>query len=169
MFNSSHKMDNKNENQDSQIPELDLDTASQEELKAYALKTKEANAQLYARTKKAEAIKKESDEALRKAAQKLVGNEPNESFNSNDDRFEKIELVAKGYSDDEITFIMTNGGKKALENPFVKSAVDGIRTQRKAEQAATIESGSKSDISARYTDAQIAKMSSKDLQKLLES
>jgi hypothetical protein len=162
-------METKIENQDSQIPDLDLNTASQEEIKAHALKLKEMNAQLYARTKKAETTKKESDEALRKAVQEKMGTtEPKTEFN-NEDRFARIELMAKGYSDDELDFIMANGGKKALENPFVKSAVEGIRTQRKAEQAATIDSSSKSDISKRYTDAQIAKMSAKQLQELLES
>ena len=163
-------MDKTNEKQELLNPEINLETATVEQLKEFAKKQMEINPQLYARTKKAEADKKASDEALRKAAKQLVGEDTQvKDIISDDARYESIELMAKGYNDDEVAFIMKNGGKKSLENPFVKSAVEGIRTQRKAEQAAQIESGSKSDISKKYTDEQISRMSSKELQKILES
>ena len=165
-------MENNNENADSSIGndqdvnlDLDLDTASPEDIKAAYLATQEKNKQLYARAKKAESGKAEATEVLRKAVQAKT--EP-QNINNTDGQFEKLELIARGYSDDEIDFVLRNGGKKGLENPFVKSALDSLRTQRKAEQASELESSSsKSDISKRYTDEQLSKMSVSQLEKIL--
>lgn len=165
-------MENNIENADSSIGneqdvnlDLDLDTASPEDIKSAYIALQEKNKQVYARAKKAETDKKEAAEALRKAVQQKQ--EPS-NINNTDSQFEKLELIARGYTDDEIDFVLRNGGKKGLENPFVKSALETIRTQRKAEQASELDaSSSKSDISKKYSDDQLSKMSVAQLEKIL--
>lgn len=82
-------------------------------------------------------------------------------------RLEKIELTAKGYSDEEIKFIQSNGGKSSLENTFVKAAIEKIREQQKAEQASVETESSKSDIEKKYTTSQLKTMSAEELKKIL--
>lgn len=84
-----------------------------------------------------------------------------------DKRLEKIELKTEGYSDDEIVFIQSNGGKKALENTYVKTAIQTIREQRKAEQATVEADSAKSDIEKKYSASQLKSMSAEELRKIL--
>ena len=156
-----------NENQELLKPGvIDLATATPEEIKAFAEKQMEINPQLYARAKKAEEEKKASTEALRKAAlEKQSENLPK----TEDEKYERLELMAKQYTDDEIDFIQKNGGKKSLENPFVKTAIENLREQRKAEAAADINGSGKGNSNIKqYSEGDLAKMSSSQLQKIIE-
>lgn len=164
-------MEKNNESQELLNLDLDLDTATPEQLKEFAGKVKDANKQLYERTKKAETTKKESDELLRKAAEKLAEKKPDLQENKIDESFrESLEFLAEGYKRDEIEFIQKNGGKAALQNPFVKASLDAIRTQRKAEDAADIDGSGKGGVNVRkYTEAELSKMSSSQIQKIIEA
>jgi len=115
--------------------------------------------QLYARAKKAE--------------DKLKELEPNGK--GNDDRSgldeawkERLELIARGYKDDaELDFIMKNGGKKALEDEFVKGAIAKKREEAEALEKVAINTSSKSTIEKTYTPEQISAMSAKELEDVL--
>jgi len=80
---------------------------------------------------------------------------------------ERLELKVEGYKDDEIDFIQKNGGRKALENPIVKTAIDSIRTQRTAENAVVDTDTTKSDVERKYTPDQLRDMPVSELEKLL--
>lgn len=80
---------------------------------------------------------------------------------------ERIELKTEGYSDDEITFLQQNGGRKALENDYVKNAVKSMRDQKAAEAATVETDGGKSEVEKKYTDEQLRDMSTEELAKVL--
>lgn len=82
---------------------------------------------------------------------------------------EKIELKVEGYNNDEIDFIMKNGGREALKNDYVQRAIEAKREQLKAEQALVSEDTSKSDIEKKYTQDQLSKMSADDLENLIKT
>lgn len=115
---------------------------------------KEKNRQLYARLKKAEGELK---------AKKETPAEPR----SPDQHLERLELRVDGYADGEIVEIMKLGGKKALENPIVKKAIDELKTQRIAEGAQVDSDSATSDITRKYSTADLEKMSTADLEKIL--
>lgn len=113
--------------------------------------------QLYARLKKAETRLGElghiEDEITPAVTQSTQGSD-------NSQWQERMELIARGYTDDaELDFIMNNGGKKALENPFVKDAIQVRRDQKTAEATVTMNNDAKSFVERTYTQAEIAKMS----------
>jgi hypothetical protein len=84
---------------------------------------------------------------------------------------EAVDLRLDGYSKDEVSFILRNGGRKALEekDSYVATAISAKREQQKAEE----ESSKAKDTSQmvgttkKYTPEQLAKMSSKELAKIL--
>lgn len=49
------------------------------------------------------------------------------------ERLDRIELRSMQYAADEVDHIMAVGGLKALENPIVKSGIESMRSQKKAE------------------------------------
>jgi hypothetical protein len=113
--------------------------------------------QLYARLKKAETRLGElghiEDEIAPAAGPSSQGSDSSQWQ-------ERMELIARGYTDEsELDFIMGNGGKKALENPFVKDALQVRRDQRSAEATVTMNNDAKSFVERTYTQAEIAKMS----------
>lgn len=88
--------------------------------------------------------------------------------NPTDDNWkQRMELKVDGYDDDAINFILKNGGKKALENPYVVSAIDSIKTKKAAEAATLGEQGQKSGIEKRFTPQEFAKLSSDEQLKVL--
>ncbi len=120
------------------------------ELKEKADKLEETNKKLYARLKNS--------------------SQSNKTEPLKDDSWkERIELKVEGYSDAEVDFILRNGGKKGLENDFVKKAIEVKREQLRAEQALVSEDTSKSDIEKKYTQDQLKNMSTEDLEKLITS
>jgi hypothetical protein len=84
-----------------------------------------------------------------------------------DAKLERLELKTEGYSDDAIAFIQSNGGKKALENDYVKAAVTSIQQQRLAEAAMVVDESAKSDFERTHTAAEIANMTPEELYKVL--
>lgn len=126
-----------------------------------------------AKAKQAEAdAKKYKSIALRRGEKlKTIGNsnKPAEkpAGTSDKDWRERMELKVMGHQDDEIDFLMRNGGKKALDDPFVKQTISNMQTQRKAEIAAVDTDANKSDIEQKYTADQLKGMSTTELEKIL--
>lgn len=152
-------MDNEIELQDSQEPVEAVAEKTEPTLEDYqALAQK--NKELYIRLKKTEAKAKE---AKLEPAPKLSA-EPDPKLN---ERLDRIELQTKGYSDEEIDFMLPLGGKKAIENEFVKAAIESKRQQKRAEAATVDTDSAKSDIEKKYTAEQIKDMSVADMEKIL--
>ena len=84
-----------------------------------------------------------------------------------EEKLERLELRTKGYSDSEIDFLKPYGGEKALENPYVKQALEIMRDKAKAENAVVDTDGGKSDIEKKYTDEQLRNLPTDELEKLL--
>lgn len=123
------------------------------------------NRQLHARTKKAE----------QKAADAIKANpSPNPAPASATDKEkedaawrERMELKTEGYSDEEIAYIQQSGGRKALENTYVKAAIEAMRSQKKAEAAAVSDAAGKSEVEKQYTPEQLKAMPTAELEKIL--
>lgn len=81
-------------------------------------------------------------------------------------KLEKLELRADGYSPDEIEAIMELGGAKALKNPVVQSAIKAMRAEQKSKDATDTVS-SKSPVFKKFTQQDLSKMSSSELEKIL--
>lgn len=109
--------------------------------------------QLYARLQREKEKNKELEELVEQSTEtKQVKSTP--AFE------ERLELIAKGYQDEEITFIQKNGGMKSLKDPMVLAALQARKDKAEAESKAVNNISSKSGVSTRYTESQIAKMSS---------
>lgn len=80
---------------------------------------------------------------------------------------ERMELKTEGYSDEEIAYIQQSGGRKALDNAYVKTAIEAMRTQKKAEQAAVDTTAGKSEVEKQYTPEQLRDMPTAELEKIL--
>jgi len=89
-----------------------------------------------------------------------------EVVNNPDEKISKLELKIDGYSDDEIDFIQKNGGKDALTNPLVVSAIEAQREKKKADDA-SIEGSPKSTIHEKYSKDEIDRMPLDKLEQLL--
>lgn len=83
-----------------------------------------------------------------------------------DKRLERIELGQDGYSKDEVDAIMKLGGAKMVKNPLVKAAIEKLREKKKSKDASS-EHRSKSPVYKKYTQADLDKMSSAELAKIL--
>jgi len=141
--------------------EINLDLADDvETLKAELAKKTDAVRQLTARARNAEELVKKNREVTKQ--------EPVVEKAAGVDLDEVIELRLDGYSKEEVSFIVKNGGRKALtDNSFVKVAIDKIREQKDAEKAIPEMDSNKSDIERKYTTEQLRTMPLKDLEKIL--
>lgn len=80
---------------------------------------------------------------------------------------QKMELKVEGYDDEAVDFLLKNGGRKALENPYIVSAIDAMKI-KKANDAAMISSeGQKSSTEKRFSNAEFARLSHEDQLKAL--
>lgn len=80
---------------------------------------------------------------------------------------ERLTLKVDGYNDEEISKVMELGGLKALQNPLVKKAVEVMREERQAENAQVTGGSTTSDFSRKYSQSDLRKMSSEELEKIL--
>lgn len=135
--------------------------------------TKEANARrhLTARAKKAEEeLKVYKTKEIEAESTTTTSNEsPNvNTYQIND---EVVDLRLDGYSKDEVSWIMQNGGRKALEDTtsYTAIAINAKRDQQKAEQAAsqTADTAGLSEVERKYTQEQLSNMSVKELEAIL--
>lgn len=92
--------------------------------------------------------------------------EPKEDVIDKDERFERLELRADGYSKDEIEEIMALGGTKVLSSKIVQSAIKSMRAEKKSKDA-TEPLSSKSPVYKKFTQDDLSKMSSKEMEKIL--
>jgi len=84
-----------------------------------------------------------------------------------DDRFERLELRADGYSKDEIDEIMSLGGTKVLDTKIVQSAIKYMRADAKSKNASEPVS-SRSPVYKKFTQEDLSKMSSAEMEKILQ-
>ena len=89
-----------------------------------------------------------------------------ESSSVPDERFERLELKADGYSKDEIDQIMELGGTRALDNPLVSKAIQVARREAKS-KAATPSGTAKSPVYQQFSERDLRKMSSEELEKII--
>jgi len=80
---------------------------------------------------------------------------------------ERLELKTEGYNDSEIEFIKQNGGRKSLENPLVKEAIESMRAKARADSAVVDLDSNKSDVEKQYTEGQLKNMPLEELEKLV--
>lgn len=125
----------------------------------------ETETQLYARLKKEEAEKK----SLKAELDALKGNKESQLTNMPDNEWrERMELIARGFNDDaDLDFIMKMGGKKALEDSYVKMALDKKQEEKKATESVSMNVSSKSAIERKYSPQEIQAMSASDMEKVL--
>lgn len=91
---------------------------------------------------------------------------PKEEVLDKDERFERLELRADGYSKDEIEEIMSLGGTKVLDSKIVQSAIKAMRAEAKSKDARE-PLNSKSPVFKKFTQDDLNKMSSKEIEKIL--
>jgi hypothetical protein len=86
-------------------------------------------------------------------------------------RSDEMKLSREGYSEDQIEFIMQNGGRKVLEdkNSLVTLAIQTAREQARAEDAANRTSGASqlSEVELKFTPEQLANIPTAELEKIL--
>lgn len=93
---------------------------------------------------------------------------PNQEVNISPERLDRIELMQEGYSKQEVETIMELGGRKMLDNPIVQGAIQVVRQQQKSKDASTNLS-SKSPVYKKYTQEDLNKLSSSEMEKLLRN
>lgn len=131
--------------------EAELDTLREDiddptVLRAQLNKEAQARRQLTARARKAEGEAKTEREArikLEEASRTTTDTEITQK-DPGIKEDERLELRLDGYSKDEVTYIMSNGGRKALEDKtsYTSIAINTRREQLKAEEAASQTSSS---------------------------
>ena len=100
-------------------------------------------------------------------SRKEVRVEPKESsYQVTPETLERIELRQDGYTKEEVESIMDLGGTKALKNPLVKAAIDTMRAKEKSKDS-NQPLNSKSPVFKKFTQADLSKMSSKELEAIL--
>lgn len=133
--------------QDSQTPdELDVDLDQNDANDITDVDELQAkNRQIFARAKRAEetakALKEELESLKTPSDENL--NKPNTN-GLTEERLERLELKQDGLTDDQIDFLMELGGKKALDRPFVKKALQGVREEADAMQSVQMNESTKS-------------------------
>lgn len=124
------------------------------------------NARLYARIQKEKERRKKAGETETPA--KPAGEQTPPAQTTDDVKWrESMELKTDGYSSEEVEFIQRNGGRSKIDDPFVKAAIESMRKQKQAEQAAVSDAAPKSDVEKQYTDEQLRNMPTAELEKLL--
>lgn len=86
---------------------------------------------------------------------------------ASDERIERLELKQDGYSDKVIDQIMELGGKSALKNEVVKTAVESLVQQESTEKAADVDGASQSSTKSTVTIDELKGMSAKEMEKHL--
>lgn len=123
----------------------------------------ETEKQLYTRLKKEEARVKELEAKLGDKAPTFS----QQTNTTDDERFERLELRQEGYTNEQISFILKNGGRQALEDPYVKMAIERDREEKRATESVAMNVSSKSAIERKYSQAELANMSSDEMEAVL--
>lgn len=83
------------------------------------------------------------------------------------DRLEKLELLADGYSKDEVEAILELGGTKVLNSKLVQSAIKLMRKEKLSNDANVVPN-SKAPIYKKYNQEDFNKMSAAEMAKVLQ-
>lgn len=150
------------------------DTTANDSLTAeekYAV-VEQQNKKLYARAKTAEGFVQDSTGRwVKKEKPQAIISEKQESKPYNILEDEVFDFINEGYSKEEIRFIQSNGGRKALENKdsLVSIAVKTKREQRIAEDASgkLSDKAGLSEVERKYTTEQMRAMKPEDLANLI--
>lgn len=122
-----------------------------------------------------EALKKQAQDAIaarerlkaeNKELKKQLKSDNQEDTPQDNERYERLELKIDKYSDEEIDFIMQNGGRKSLDNKLVKSAIEAQRKFVKSEGATPSGSG-KSPVFQKFTERDLKNMPLEELEKII--
>jgi len=148
--------------------ELDLESMTEEEKDEALLKTHKLNKRIFARAKTAETkLKARPKAAVEPPAPGADPLKKPEQISDADWR-ERVELKTDGYLEEDVNFIMKNGGRSALSDPYVKGALEKRAEERKAEAGAIDhDDTAKSDIERRYSEAELRAMPVDKLEKIL--
>lgn len=152
--------------------EVDVNTQEEitsEEVQETQEETQQEDVLTLAGEEKAEFEKwKAKKEERQKFVEKAKSNpQPQKTtYNVTADKLERMELKLDGYSSDEVEAIMDLGGSKALSNPIVKGAIEQMRNKSKSENANQA-LNSKSPVYKKFTQDDLGKMSSAELEKIL--
>jgi hypothetical protein len=82
------------------------------------------------------------------------------------EKLERMELRLDGYSKEEVDEIMELGGTKVLGSKFVQSAIKAMRAEKKS-TSADANFSAKSPVFKKYTQEDLNKMTSTELEKIL--
>lgn len=105
-------------------------------------------------------LKKES-----KAEKKSEAKKDDSDYVTKQD-LERIRLEAKGLTEKQVDFAMKYGGVSALNDPYLKKAIDEIAVEEK-QISSTAESKKGGDINKKYTLNQVRNMPTAELEKLI--
>jgi|SRR6185312_708636 len=110
---------------------------------------------------------KDVEKAVKKPTQQSTQtNQTNQSSSSPDERFERQDLRIDGYSNDEVDFIMRNGGKQALQDKLVIAAIETMRKETKSKEASPSGTG-KSYTYQKFGERDLKRMSAEELEKII--
>lgn len=129
------------EAQDDDISSIDSDTNNQFSIREQ---------QLYARLKKAEQRNKELE--------RTVSYDTNSQAQYSGKDMERIELIARGYDDDAISFIQKYGGISALKDDVIVEGLKARKEKLEREAKAVNNISGKSGVSKQYTQNEIQRM-----------
>lgn len=155
--------------EDTKNPDLEQETQNEEESTE---ETEASNEEEESEEESSEDVDLKAENAkLRRLLKKKVNtSEPDQSKSPNteyDSRIERLELKQEGYSDAVIDNIMELGGKQALKNPIVASAVDGLVQQERNETASNVDGSSQSSTRTKVSVDELKNMSSAEMEKHL--
>ncbi len=82
------------------------------------------------------------------------------------EQLERLELRQDGYSKEEVDEIMSLGGSKVLNSKLIQSAIRAMRDDKKSKDASE-RPNSKSPVYKKYTQEDLSKMTSAEMEKIL--
>lgn len=150
------------ENAQEEVLDIETDETTDEEVsedESITL-TKAEFSKLNRKAKAYDATKPKKEEKKEEKTDLSTKTEPS------NEKLERMELRLDGYSKEEVDEIMELGGTKVLGSKFVQSAIKAMRAEKKSASADTNFSA-KSPVFKKYTQEDLSKMSSTELEKIL--
>lgn len=149
---------------------LEVITGDEEELPDYDTLLAQKK-ELEAKYKKVDGARLHYKTKLEKLSEKQTEAKPqaNQQPAQNNTDIERLSLEVKGYSDDEIDFIMQYGGKKSLENPIVKLGIEKYREDKRNQEATQIKSSGGTSGDKLISDEKLKDMSADDIEKAIKA
>lgn len=152
--------------EDTKNPDLEQETNSEEEQEDETSNEDESNSSEV----DVEELQKELAKYKRLARKNITSKEETTkkpSTSEYEQRIERLELKQDGYSDEIIEEIMALGGKSALSNKVVKTAVESMVQQERTERAGAVDGSSQSGTKSNVSLEELKTMSSAEMAKHL--